>query len=264
MNELETPLAYGPSEEQTGFEPVGKAGFRRIATAKWLVVTAFALPLLMHQIVLPIWHAEIVQTVSLSAFSTILNIICGLMLLAAYWRLYGVPRQTYRVGAILLASACVYDVVCGQFVANLLGSVMATESSYAYSQGILATVPSFIITLLALIAFCWRGGANIGAASLIVAIQVMSYGTLFIQMLPINIIGEPLVPGAYIGLALKICAIWAWWMFFKCSDPDAESEDCEPLTASALLLNRVTIGVCAVMLIMVIVLPRIASIILKA
>ena len=62
-------------------------------------------------------------------------------------------------------------------------------------------------------------------------------------------------------MILSIGIIWAWWMFFKYSSPEYETDS---LSFRDIVLNRVTVSVLVVTALMLVTLPFIAKVTLNS
>lgn len=175
------------------------------------------------------------------------------------WQLTRMPQKTFRIGGWILGVYGVYGEVSVYLEGWLEGLLFGSQSSFLVWPSL--NVIGFILLLLAIAAFCHNRGANYGAASLLIAINIFSVGLWFVRGLPFLSHGLFFQECTYFGPILSLGLIWAWWMFFKYSSPEYETDS---LSFRDIVLNRVTVSVLVVTALMLVTLPFIAKVTLNS
>ncbi len=243
-----------PQKPQSAEAPVAKA----LVRARWTIVSALTVGLLFS-VMLIFAFRSVYDTGYYSLIYGCEQLISLALWILGCWQLTRMPQKSFRIGGWLLGAYGVFGKVVIYLDTWLEGLLFGSQPSFLVWPSL--NVIGFILLLLAIAAFCHNGGANYGAASLIIAINIFSVGLWFVRGLPFLSHGLFFQECTYFGPILTIGLIWAWWMFFKYSSPEYETD---PLSFRDIVLNRVTVSVLVVTALMLVTLPFIAKVTLNS
>lgn len=243
-----------PQKPQPAEPSVAKA----LVRARWAIVSALTIDFLYNLVAVFAFmslydtgHYELVNGCEQLLFVALWGLGC--------WQLTRMPQKSFRIGGWILGAYGVFGEVVIYLDTWLEGLLFGSQPSFLVWPSL--NVIGFILILLAIAAFCRNSGANYGAASLIVAINMLLIGLWFVRALPVSSHGLFFQECNYLGLILSIGIIWAWWMFFKYSSPEYEADS---LSFRDIVLNRVTVSVLVVAALMLVTLPFIAKVTLNS
>ena len=237
------------------------SGIKEFSRAKWIIMTILVINLLYSGFML-----FGVTSLYRSGYHTAVVIGAELLYMALWllgcWQLTRMPQKSFRMGGWLLGAYTIYGFV-SVYLANVLNEYVFAGSSLMYFGGPILSVIGFFIFFLGILAFNWNDGANFSASSLIVAMKVVILGMNLVYFLPFSVVGNFASEISYFSVIVQLGIVWAWWMFFKYTSPEAEY-DSDALTFGRLVGSRVFIGVTVAVALMLVTLPFIAKVTLNS